>query len=631
MPVRITGLNSGLDTDSIVQELVKSYSGQKESIVKKQTKLQWKQDAWKELNTKIYSFYSSQLSNMRYASAYQSKTTTSTDESKVKVSTSKDATVGTQSIEVKQLAQAAYLTSSTLKTKSGDKVDNNTRLGALGVDGLQKMEVEVDGKTKTINVSADETVKDFIDNLKEIGLNASFDKTTQRFFINSNESGSAANFKFVSDDVTMLTGAALSLGDGSMVTVGTKLSDLGITEPVSFKVIVNGKEETISLDPRDLSNGEDDAESGDRIYHLVEKLKGLGLDASFNQQGQRLVISKESGNASDFKIVADDNSREALSKLGLLDEEQGGTASYYSRKVTDTLSALGLLDDKHGGSATKVDGQDAIIKLNGAEFTSSDNMFSINGLEITATGVTAAGSSVTLTTSTDTKGIYDSIKKFFKEYNELIKEMDTLYNADSSKGYEPLTDDEKDEMSDKEIEKWEKKIKDSLLRRDSTLGSVSEVMRSALARSYTINGKTYSLSSFGIGTQSYLSAGKNEKNLYHIDGDEDDALTKSVSDKLMKALTEDPDSVAEFFSQLVKGTYEALDKKMKSTSLSSAYVVYNDKQITSDLKQYDSKINKWEDKVKYYEDFYYKKFSGMEKALAELQSSQNSLSMLLGQ
>lgn len=51
----------------------------------------------------------------------------------------------------------------------------------------------------------------------------------------------------------------------------------------------------------------------------------------------------------------------------------------------------------------------------------------------------------------------------------MINAMDSAYNADSSKGYEPLTDDEKEAMSDKEVEKWEQKIKDSLLRRDSTL------------------------------------------------------------------------------------------------------------------------------------------------------------------
>ena len=62
------------------------------------------------------------------------------------------------------------------------------------------------------------------------------------------------------------------------------------------------------------------------------------------------------------------------------------------------------------------------------------------------------------------------IKGFFTEYNTLIKEMDSLYNADSAKGYEPLTDDEKEAMTDKEIEKWEEKIKKALLRRDDTVG-----------------------------------------------------------------------------------------------------------------------------------------------------------------
>ena len=36
------------------------------------------------------------------------------------------------------------------------------------------------------------------------------------------------------------------------------------------------------------------------------------------------------------------------------------------------------------------------------------------------------------------------IKSFLKDYNSIINEMDKLYNADSARGYEPLTDDEKD-------------------------------------------------------------------------------------------------------------------------------------------------------------------------------------------
>ena len=79
--------------------------------------------------------------------------------------------------------------------------------------------------------------------------------------------------------------------------------------------------------------------------------------------------------------------------------------------------------------------------------------------------------------------------------------MDEAYNADSSKGYEPLTDDEKSAMTDDEVEKWETKIKDSLLRKDDTLSSIINTMKNDMASSFTINGKSYALSSFGIATQ----------------------------------------------------------------------------------------------------------------------------------
>ena len=69
MPIRITGMNSGLDTDSIVKELVSAYSTKKDDIVKQKTKHEWKQEAWKELNTKIYSFYTS-LDSMRFSNNY---------------------------------------------------------------------------------------------------------------------------------------------------------------------------------------------------------------------------------------------------------------------------------------------------------------------------------------------------------------------------------------------------------------------------------------------------------------------------------------------------------------------------------------------------------------------------------
>lgn len=279
--------------------------------------------------------------------------------------------------------------------------------------------------------------------------------------------------------------------------------------------------------------------------------------------------------------------------------------------------------------ATRVNGQDAVIYLNDAMYTSSSSTFEINGLTIEALSKTG-DEAVTITTKPDTQGVYDKVKAFLKQYNELMAEMTKLFSADSAKGYKPLTAEEKDAMTDTEVEEWEKKIKDSLLRRDGTLDGVMSVMKSAMSKSYEINGKKYSLSSFGISTLGILKAEKNEEGVYHIDGDKEDTITGSKTDKLMDAITKDPDSVVEFMKSLTEGLYQEMDKKMKGTTLKTVNNVYNDKQMGKEYSSYTTTIKKWEEKVAKIEETYYKKFAAMEKALATLQSNTSSLTSMFG-
>lgn len=121
MPIRITGLNSGLDTESIISALVSSYNYKTQKYEKAQTKLSWKQDAWKELNTKIYSLYTS-VGNLRFSKAYNLKSASVSDSTKVSVTASSGAVNGTYSIQVTSLAKAGYLTGAKL---SKDKKDEN--------------------------------------------------------------------------------------------------------------------------------------------------------------------------------------------------------------------------------------------------------------------------------------------------------------------------------------------------------------------------------------------------------------------------------------------------------------------------------------------------------------------------
>ena len=281
-----------------------------------------------------------------------------------------------------------------------------------------------------------------------------------------------------------------------------------------------------------------------------------------------------------------------------------------------------------GTGAVRITGQDAVIELNGATFTSSTSSFQINGLNISVNALTEEDEEITLSTDTDVDGIYNMVKDFFKEYNELMTTLDKSYNAASSKGYEPLTDEEKEQMTDTEIEKWETKIKDSLLRRDSTLDGVMNSITSAMLKTYNINGKNYSLSSFGIKTKGYLNSSENDRYTYHIDGDKDDSTSSGNADKLRAAITADPEGISEFLNKLAQGVYDELSKKMKSTSLSSAYTVYNDKKMQNDQRDYKSKISEWEKRIEKYEEKYRKQFTAMETALSKLNSTTSSLTGL---
>lgn len=306
------------------------------------------------------------------------------------------------------------------------------------------------------------------------------------------------------------------------------------------------------------------------------------------------------------------------------------TSSEYQTALKNMVETVNSAHDlssnaQYNIKAKKVDGEDAEIWLNGVQYTGSSSTFTINNLTIEALATTG-NDEISITTSTDTQGIYDKVKDFLTEYNNIINEMTKLYNASSSKGYEPLTDDEKDSMSDKEIEKWETKIKDSLLRNDSTLNGVMSAMTLAMSQAVEIDGKKYSLSSFGIHTLGYLNAADNEQNAYHIDGDEDDTNTSGNADKLMKAISEDPDTIMQFMQKVTTNLYNAIGDKMKSTTLSSAFTIYNDKQMTTQYKDYTKLIKEWETKISDKEDYYYKKFSSMESALTKLNSTQSSLS-----
>lgn len=499
MAMRLSGLMSGMDTESLISQLVEAKKSKVDKVKKSQIKQNWTQDAWKDLNTKLKNLQSKYISSMRFETAYSKKVTKVSDSSKASVITGEGAVNSVQSLEITQLAKTGYLTGAELKTGTG-------------------------------------------------------------------ENAPRANY-----------------------TALTKLSDMGIEAGASFKI----------------GSAQIDVTADTTISDVLNKAKEAGLNASFDADNQRFFISaKESGLSNDFEILSNNTKgAEAIKKLGLTTES----------------------------GATKVKGQDAKIKLNDAEFTNSSNVFKVNGLTITALSETKEGEKVTLTTEQDTDGIYDMVKNFLKEYNSVMNEMDKLYNATSAYGYDPLLNEEKDAMSESEVEEYEKKIKDSLLRGDSNLSTISMGLRGVMSEGISIGDKKWYLSDFGINTLGYFNAPENERNAYHIDGDTDDSSTSGNADKLKSLISSDPDKVISFFSQLSQNLYNKMSDLSKSVDGYRSFGnFYDDKKMTADYKDYTSKIADMEQKLNDYEDKWYSKFSKMEAAMAKMQSKTNALSGLIG-
>ena len=754
--IRASGMVSGLDTESLVQAMVSTQVSKKEKLQKAQTKLQWKQDAFKSLNTKVYGLYS-KVGNLRFSSAYNMKKTTVSDTTKAQVTASNTAVNGIQTLQIKQLATSGYLTGGELKKGTTGK----TTLKELGYDGADtSISVTIGSSKKDIDVSGSTTVDDLVSKLKDAGLNASFDDKNGRIFVSAKETGKENDFSLTGADMTglkALNAAGLSVMSKSDIENYNKMasyaknddtgsySESKTSEAIlqTLKNLQNAYEGNtkLALEEKDLNakiaysdakdavnkylDGDDtnadkkaereqlanllkqssskytyvNDQTGEvkEIYEAKDRVGWTAYDTKVNELAKSTgLITETTGDDGETKedstklealsnniktvIAVDDNAiyTDDDKKAYYLSEDERAAAktrleeipkekeandaviadednSYwdikdYTGKTEDDLAAIadkyakqvtnardmveklanGSKDIPISAGASRVDAQDAKITLNNADFTSSSNVFNINGLTIKAMAKTADGETLSINTDTDTQGIYDKIKDFLTDYNSIINELTSLYNADSAKGYEPLTDDEKESMSDKEVEKWETKIKDSILRNDSTVGGVMNAMTTAMMKSYTINGKSYSLSSFGIHTQGYLNAAKNEQYAYHIDGDEDDTITSGNTDKLMDMINNNPEDLEEFMKQLTSGLYSALDSKMKSTTLSSAYTIYNDKQMTKEYNNYTTEIKEWETKISDLEDRYYKQFSNMETQLAKMQSSTSSISSMLG-
>ncbi|MED4877401.1 flagellar hook-associated protein 2 [Anoxybacillus geothermalis] len=313
----------------------------------------------------------------------------------------------------------------------------------------------------------------------------------------------------------------------------------------------------------------------------------LGVSAFYDEQTGRVSIMKKEMGAQASLVLADQ-----------------ATADFFAQKLGFTGAAAG--QDLTGKTA----GQDAQVTLNGLTTTRSSNTFTINGVTYTVKGTGTA----TVSVSTDVDAMVNAIKGFVDKYNEVIAKINAELKEERYRDYPPLTDEQKEAMTEKQVELWEEKARSGMLRGDSILSSALSQMRMDLytkVEGANIPSGFSQLAQLGITTSSnYLDGGK-----LIID-----------ETKLREKIKENPEAVYQLFNQdstneAEKGLARRLRDTIKETigkiEQKAGKTIWTNQQfaIGRDLIQINDQIDRFEDRLKLIEDRYYRQFTAMEEAI----------------
>lgn len=555
---------------------------------------------------------------------------------------------------------------STLKTKDVDLVDRNTTLGDYLTD--KELTLTLDGVTKKIKLpKPDYTGQDnktldvagYVGKLQE-AINGAFgagkvtvdkDKQNGNIF--------ALKFSTQAGSTLSVSGdAAKALGlDKAATYVNTSktLGELGIQNWDNFKKVeaegdvkaVNKKDSTDVDYYIDSKGNRVKKEDGGNTWYRVDdkgeylrefKINGKLVGAFNKDTALETVLTSINSNADAGVTVS---YSKTTNQFQFTARETGASSQI---NMGDGLAKALFGDTENvGAGASYTAGQDAefSMKVNGKELNGisrSSNTFDVDGMNISLKGTFTAteADAVSFTTSSDADKIVDAIKSMVEDYNAMVTEIKNAYSTlpqqnSNGKYYEPLTEEDKADMSESSIKAHEEKAKQGLLFADRDLSALYTQLTSAISMS----GKDGAdLKAIGI-TSNYSNG----------------LTTLSLNEnKLRAALETDPDKVRDVFSKSVdsgsstnglmqalkspldmysktRGTKGILVQKAGSTLAPST--LYKN-TLQNKLNDFDTQIEKWQDKMADQVDRYTSKFTALEKLIAQMNSQSSALAGFLG-
>lgn len=512
--MRIGGLASGMDIDSLVSKLMKAERMPLDRMEKEHTSLTWKRDAFRDVNKKLLELDNMVL-NMKYKRTYNSKSASSSQENAVTATGTSDAANGTYKIEVDKLATSA-----------------------------------INASESEISIDPDTTFKE----LQENGdLSLTTDQQTFKFHT-YNKGGTENDHSYtIKDDETL----------------------------------------------KDLLKRVSDDDNNVRAFY----------DENTNKV---IMETTRTGNYNT------DETRYLGAEIGF----DGQSGSHF---ITDVLNVKnGVKNNSGGWDSAEKGGTDAEFKYNGLDMmTSHDNSYKLGGVTFQFNGKTDGVANLNVTNNVEAS--FDSILKFVEKYNEVVDTLNGSQQEEKFRDYKPLTDKQKEAMSEDEIELWEEKAKSGILHGESSISDGLFSMRGSWYSNVETGGDLTSLTQVGITTsRNYLDGGK----------------LKVDESELKKALRNDPDGVYKLFSNDAedgsRGIINRLNDSLDSTReqiekrAGAGTDTLENYTLGKRMKDLNERIGDFEDRLVRVENRYWSQFTQMEKAIQRMNQQSAQMTSQFG-
>ncbi|MCL7746702.1 flagellar hook-associated protein 2 [Halalkalibacter alkaliphilus] len=338
---------------------------------------------------------------------------------------------------------------------------------------------------------------------------------------------------------------------------------------------------------------------------------GIGVSMMYDPVSDRVSITRtETGSFNDNETEAG---------------HFGSEMVFEGNFLTEDLNVKNAYEDEEGQLHTfEEGGENAVFTINGLETERQSNTFTIDGVTFSLHNTFETGA-VSLNVSTKVDDVFDTVMSFVDDYNAVLDSMNGKLTEERHRDYRPLTEEQKQAMSEREIEMWEERAQSGMLRNDRIISSGLDRMRMDIYSPVDTVGSFTHISELGITTSSnYMDRGRLE-----VD-----------QDQLRAAIEADPEAVYQLFaadgeSFEEKGIARRMRDSLQATSrqisdqAGSAGAVANH-SIGRQIEQKNDRIANFERRLQQIEERYWSQFNAMEAAVQRSNAQAEQLFASLG-